>query len=170
MSETDIKPQDGTNPEPEVVEETVAEETTETPAQETTEEVVSDTVPKSQFNQVVARAKKAETELKKLKSAKPLETITQPTLSEDVVDSRILKSQGMSDELLSELKTIAKLRGKTIMECQEDPIFLAVKEAAKKVKLPAARGSAPVKKSKDFNTTNLSEAEHKAMWREQQGR
>ena len=168
MSETDIKPQDGTNPEPEVVEETVAEETTETPAQEVTEETVEDTVPKSQFNQVLARAKKAEAALKGAK--KPSETITQTTLSEDVVDSRILKSQGMSDELLSELKTIAKLRNKTMMECQEDPIFLAVKEAAKKVKLPASRGSAPVKKSKDFNTTNLSEAEHKAMWREQQGR
>lgn len=175
MSETDIKPQEGTNPEPEVVEDTVAEETNETPAQVETDEVVEDTVPKSQFNQVLARAKKAEAELKKTKSAptKTADTTSAP-LSEDVVDSRILKSQGMADELLSELKTIAKLRGKTMMECTEDPIFLALKEnhekEAKKVKLPAGRGSAPVKKAKDFSAKGLTPEEHKALWREAQGR
>jgi hypothetical protein len=171
MSETDITPQEGTNPEPEVVEDTVAEETNETPAQEETETVVADTVPKSQFNQVLARAKKAEAELKRTKSAptKTADTTSAP-LSEDVVDSRILKSQGMADELLSELKTIAKLRGKTMMECTEDPIFLAIKEAAKKVKLPASRGSAPVKKAKDFTSKGLTPEEHKALWRESQGR
>ena len=170
MSETDIKPQDGIIPESEVIEETVVEETTETPAVEGAEEVVEDTVPKSQFNQVLARAKRAEADVKKLKSTKPAETITQTPMSEDVMDSRILKSQGMSDELLSELKVVAKLRGKTMIECQEDPIFVAIKEAAKKVKLPASRGSVPVKKVKDFNTSNLSDAEHKAMWKEAQGK
>lgn len=173
MSETDITPQEGTSPESEVIEETNAVETVETPAETETEEVVEDTVPKSQFNQVLARAKKAEAQLKGFKTpqAKAPAVVNNQVLSEDVVDSRILKSEGMSDELLSELKVIAKIRGKSMMDCKADPIFVAIKEAkdkeAKKVTLPASRGSGSVKKAKDFNTKGLTPEEHKALWREQ---
>jgi len=174
MSQTDIKPQDGTIPESEVIEDTTEGETVETPAIEEDEEVAEDTVPRSQLNQVLARAKKAENDLRTLRGNKiePAKTITQP-LSDDAVDARILKAGGMSDELLSELKVIAKLRGKPMLDCQTDPIFIALKEVkdkeSRKTSLPASRGSSSVKKSKDFKSGGLTDAEHKSMWREQNG-
>lgn len=163
-------PQEGTNPEPEVVEETVVEETTETPAEETHEE----TVPKSQLAQVVARAKKAEAELKALKEKASNGSITKTnSLSEEEVDAKILKSQGMADDLIQELKVIAKARGKSILDTLTDPIFTAIKQQKEtqvkeqKAKLGASKGSGSVKKEKNFNSTGLTDEEHKAMWRQQ---
>lgn len=165
-------PQEGMNPEPEVVEETVVEETTETPAEETHEE----TVPKSQLAQVVARAKRAEAELRELKALKEKASngsITKTnSLSEEEVDAKILKSQGMADDLIQELKVIAKARGKSILDTLTDPIFTAIKQqketAAKeqKAKLGASKGSGSVKKEKSFNSAGLTDDEHKAMWRQ----
>ena len=167
MSDTDITPQEGMNPESEVIEDTTVDETVETHAEDS-DETVEDSIPKSQFNQVLARAKKAEYELKAFKS-KPVAKVTSNAVSEVDIDSRVLKAQGMSDDLLSELKVIAQLRGKTMIECQTDPLFIALKanveEEAKRVKLPASRGSSSVKKTKDFNTPGLSEAEFKELWK-----
>lgn len=174
MSETDITPQEGMNPEPEVVEETVEGETTETPVVEESDNEGGDTVSRAQFNQVLARAKKAEEKLKATPKPTSTKNVNSTAIPDDVVDARILKSQGMKDELLSELKTIAKLRGKSILECQTDPIFLAIKEnaerEAKNTKLPASKGSAQIKKVKGFQTRGLSDADFKELWKEQNSR
>ncbi|MDI9761237.1 hypothetical protein, partial [Acinetobacter baumannii] len=64
------------------------------------------------------------------------------------------------------MKALAKVRGKSILEIQNDPILKAMKEAkeqeekAKATRLPASRGSAPVKKEKSFSTSGQSDEEH----------
>lgn len=162
--DTNITPQEGMNPESEVIEETV-EETTENPVQEEREETVS----KNQFNQVLARAKKAEEEARKLREqSKP---ITNNAVSQESLEMTILKSQGVDEELLNGMRDLAKIRGKSILEVQNDPIILAMKEQrekeekAKTTRLGASRGSAPVKKEKDITTPHLSDEDHRAMWK-----
>lgn len=172
MSEQDTTPQDGTNPEPEVVEETevTPEGTTDEPAPE-----VEETVSKDQFNQVLARAKKAEAQLKVQKTQQPKATINN-SITQDQIDISILKSQGLSPELISELQALAKVRGKSLIDTQDDPIFLAIKgqkeaEAkAQKAKLGASKGSGSVKTQKNLNSPGLTKEEHQAMWREAMGK
>jgi len=128
--------------------------------------------------QVVARAKKAEAELKALKNtpAPQKEIITNNNpVNQDVIEETILRSQGLSDELLGELKALAKVRGTSLLATQADPIFVKMKEVkeeeakAEKAKLSASRGSGQTKKTKDFGSQGLSDEEHKALWREKQG-
>lgn len=125
-----------------------------------------------------ARAKKAEAELKSLreKSADaPQKEIIKNTLSEADVEAKILRAQGVSTELLDELKVIARARGKSLIEAQEDPLFVLRKKQmedeakAQKAKLPSSKGSGSVKHEKTFNTSGLSNDEHRAMWKAQQG-
>lgn len=161
--------QDATNPEVEVLEETTEEETVETPA----EVVQEETVPKSQFNQVLARAKKAEEALKK---NKPAENITnkQTTVPTDEVEEKVLLAQGMSEELMVDLKAVAKARGKGLIQSQNDPIFIAIKnekEAASKAakaRLGASKGSPVVKKAKEITSPGLSDEDHRQLWRDAQ--
>lgn len=86
------------------------------------------------------------------------------------VDERILVASGMPDELLGELKVVAKLRNVDLIKAQNDPIFVAVKEKFEKDKkqrdasLGASRGSGSVKAKKDFNTPGLSREEHRKMF------
>lgn len=167
IDENLAQPQEGTNLESEVINDTVAEETTETPA----EEVQEETVPKSQFNQVLARAKRAEDEAKRLK-ASPVNINKTNSLSPEEVDVKILQSQGYTDELITELKAVAKARGKSLFASTQDSIFIAIKaekEAelkAQKAKLGASRGSSSVRKEKSVTSPNLSDEEHKQLWRE----
>lgn len=167
IDENLAQPQEGTNPESEVIEHTVAEETTETPA----EEVQEETVPKSQFNQVLARAKRAEDEAKRLKNS-PVNINKTNSLSPEEVDVKILQSQGYTEELITDLKAVAKARGKSLFAATQDSIFLAIKaekEAeikAQKVKLGASKGSGSTRKEKTTVTPNLSDEEHKQLWRE----
>lgn len=129
--------------------------------------------------QVVARAKKAEAELKALKNtpAPQKENITNNNnpVNQEVIEETILRSQGLSDELLTELKALAKVRGTSLLATQLDPIFVKMKEVkdeetkAEKAKLSASRGSGQAKKAKDFTAQGLTQEEHKALWREQQG-
>jgi hypothetical protein len=155
------------NPEPEVeVTETTTEESVETSV-----ETVEETVPKSQFDQVLARAKKAENALKAQKPSS-----FNNALSKEDAEALILASQGLSVELIGELKTLAKLRGKSLIETQGDPIFVAIKEKfdsdakQEKAKLPASRGSGQMKKEKTINDSGLSDEEHKEIWKRSQGR
>lgn len=167
QDENQAQPQEGTNPVVEVQEETIAEETIETPA----EEVQEETVPKSQFNQVLARAKRAEDEAKKLKSSTQNINKTN-SLSAEEVDVKILQSQGYSDELITELKAVAKARGKSLFASTQDSIFIAIKNEkeaeakSQKAKLGASRGSGTVRKEKTTTTANLSDEEHKQLWRD----
>lgn len=126
------------------------------------------------FDQVVARAKKAEALLKNKPEA--TQNITTSGLSKEDIEEAILKNTGMSADLLKDLKALAKVRNTGLIEAQNDPIFVAIKKAqeeeakSEKAKLPASRGSSSVKKEKDFNTPSISDAEHKELWKASMGR
>ena len=123
--------------------------------------------------QLTARAKTAEA-----KAVKPIEKPQQINNGIDLatMEKTILKSQGMSDDLLNELVALSKVRGKSLLDTQSDPIFIALKDAkdaeAKKAKanLGASKGSGTVKTTKGFDTPGLSVEEHKEMWKQSQGR
>lgn len=116
--------------------------------------------------QILARAKKAEAALKTKADA----NITKSTVSEADIEKKILLSQGMSQELLSEAEALAKVRGVSLLEVQTDPIFVEIKKSkeAQKARLPASKGSGSVKEKKTFNTPGLTPAERKTMWKEMQ--
>lgn len=118
--------------------------------------------------QILARAHKAEQELKSLKN-QPKETVS--SLTPEEVDKKILLSQGVSEELIATLEKLAKLNGTSILAAQQDPVYLAVKEKREqdeknaKASLPASRGSGQVKQQKTTASPNLSAEEHKELWR-----
>lgn len=128
--------------------------------------------------QLTARAHKAEAELKARKAeVTPLAPLaTNSGLDSDAVDVKILQSQGMSEELITELKALAKVRGTSILATQLDPIFVEIKkskdaeEKSKKASLPASRGSGSPTAKKSFNSSGLTDAEHKELWLKHQGR
>lgn len=98
-----------------------------------------------------------------------LETPEAPA-SQDV-DERILKSQGMPDELLTQLKKVAKFNEVDLITAQKDPMFVAIREKYeqeqrdKEASLGASKGSGGVKPQKDFTTSGLTPEEHKALWK-----
>lgn len=166
------QPQEGMNPESEVIEETVEESTEETQENQVVTE--EETVSKDQFNQVIARAKKAEAEIKALKAQKQNITNTSTSTNEQV-EITVLKSQGMSADLIDELKIIAKVRGKSLIDSMTDPIFVAIKEKkesetkAQKARLGASRGATTVRTDKTLSTPGLTEAEHRELWNKSRG-
>lgn len=122
--------------------------------------------------QLTARAKTAEAKLKE----KPQEKeIINPSLSAEDVDIKILQSQGKSEESIAYLKKLAQVNGTSILAAQSDELYLAYEEKreakikADKASLGATRGSGQTQKSKGVTTPDLSEAEHKALWRQQMG-
>jgi len=132
---------------------------------------------KSQLNealeakrQLTARARTAEAKLKE--TPKPAEpNLNNGGLSKEEAELLILQSKGYDKELLSEMKVVAKVRGKSILEIESDPIIVAMKEAnekrakEEKTKLGASRSSGTAKPQKTFNTPGLSEEEHREMVR-----
>ena len=126
--------------------------------------------------QLTARAHKAEAELKARKAEAPQPNSVNNGLDSDAVDVKILQSQGMSEDLITELKALAKVRGTSILATQLDPIFVAMKkekdaeEKSKKASLPASRGSGSPSVKKGFNTPGLTKEEHKELWLAKQGR
>lgn len=136
-------------------------------------EATEKTYSAQEFKQVLARAKKAETDLKALKS-KPADPsqLTTPAPSTDTVDERILKAQKIPDDEIAYLKKIAKVNETSMIEAMNDPLYEGYKakkeseEKAQKARLGASRGSGTAKKSKDFNTPGLTPEEHRAMFRD----
>lgn len=100
----------------------------------------------------------------------PNQAPQQPQTSPTDVEEVVLRANGMSDELLEQLKKVAQVQGTSLIKTQNDPIFVAVKEKFEKDKrekeasLPVSRGSGQQKPKKDFKTPGLSEAERKAMF------
>lgn len=129
---------------------------------------------KTAKQQILARAKKAEAQLKEKKPAESFTNNNTPT-HEDV-ETKILKAQGVSDDEIEYLKKLSKLNNTSIIEAQSDDIFKAFKskkeaeEKAEKAKLGASRGSGSQKRDKNFNSKGLSDDEHKELWRQNQGR
>lgn len=129
--------------------------------------------------QALARAKKAEAELKTLKGSKLAEATqlnNQNNLTAEDVEVRILKAQGIPQEEIDYLKKLAKVNDTSIIEAQSDELFKSFQtkrkeqEKSEQAKLGASRGSGGVKKEKTFNSQGLSEEEHKALWKQAQGR
>ena len=124
-----------------------------------------------QFPNIVARAKTAEAKVKTL-----LEAPQKTNVPDQDLDSRILKSQGMSDELLDKLKKVAAVSSKSLIDAQKDEVFIAMKDKAEaeeksqKASLPASKGSGQAKVKKDTTSPNLSPEEHKELWNKSQGR
>lgn len=120
------------------------------------------------LRQVTARAKKAEEELKVLKTKGSTEA--KPASQSESIEEIVLKANGMSDDLLRELKAVAQVRGVSLLEAQKDSIFLGIKEKqeqeqkTKEASMGASRGSGRAKVEKSFNTPNLTADEHKALW------
>lgn len=122
---------------------------------------------------------KAQKEHWRRKATQPIQKTEQPketpVLSEEVIEVKILKSQGISDELITQLKKIAKVNETGLIEAQADPYFVAYKEKLEedqkkaKASLGASKGSSQVKKGKDFQTAGLTEEEHKQLWRDRMG-
>ncbi len=118
------------------------------------------------------RAKKAEADLKALKGNKPVEAVSPQSSN---VEETVLLANGMSEELLSELKAVAQVRKTSLIKAQNDPIFVAVKEKfekdqkRKEASLPPSRGSGTVKAQKSINSPGLSRDEHRKMVLESQG-
>jgi uncharacterized protein YuzE len=85
------------------------------------------------------------------------------------VEETVLLANGMNEDLMVELKAVAKVRGISLIKAQTDPIFVAVKEKFEKDKkrddasLPASRNSGGVKARKTVSTPGLSREEHMAL-------
>jgi hypothetical protein len=119
--------------------------------------------------QILARAKKAEQELKGYKTPKP-EATQKSELTTDDIDARVLKTTGMSDALLDDLRKVAKVTGKSLIDAQQDSIFIAMKatyeaeEKSSKAKLGASRSASTAKVEKNTKTPDLTDAEHRELW------
>lgn len=146
------------------------EETVETQTTDTTEETVE--TPEVDVEQLQAtnkklyeRAKKAEAELKASKANKP----TPASPSPSGVEETVLLAQGLSEDLIEELKLRAPKYGGSLIKAQKDSNYVAVKERLEKEKkqesasLPASRGSGSAKVKKTLNTPGLSREEHMEM-------
>lgn len=127
--------------------------------------------------QAVARAKKAEADLKALKEkAGEATQITNNAPSEETIDVKILQSQGLDDEAIGYLKKIAQVNGTTLIEAKKDELYKAFEEKrereekAKKASLGASRGSGAIRKEKSITSPGLSDEEHKELWRKSLGR
>ncbi len=125
-----------------------------------------------QFGNVVARAKKAEAELKAIKEPKETKAEPQTGFSQQDLEVTILKSQGMDDEALAYLKKVATVNGTSLIDAKKDDLFKAfvekqeAEEKAKKASLGASRGSG---KKEPVKTTGLSRDEHRERWEKQTG-
>lgn len=103
------------------------------------------------------------------KDTQPQETVSKTASPQPSVEETVLLAQGMDEGLLGELKTIAQVRGTTLLKAQNDPIFVAVKEKfekdqrTKNASVGSARGAGSIKARKDFATPGLSKEEHMKM-------
>jgi len=150
------------------------EETVETPEEETEEVAETSEVDIAQVQatnkKLYERAKKAEAELKALRG-NPIAKKS-ASASPQNVEEVVLQAQGMTDELLTELKAVASVRGTSLIKAQADPLFVAIKEKLEKDKkhqeasLGSSRGSGSVKARKDFKTPGLTRDEHRKMFQE----
>lgn len=93
--------------------------------------------------QILARAKRAEEELKKYKDTPAPQINNNPQLSDELK----LIARGLSDEEIEQAKVVAKGKGIALTEAIKDPLFtvfqsdLKEKERKEKAKLGASKGS-----------------------------
>lgn len=105
----------------------------------------------------------------------PKKVVQPQTSSPSNVEETVLLANGMPEDLLNELKAVARARNlNSLIKAQNDPIFVAVKEKYEKeqkqldASLPASRGAGATKVQKSFNTPGLSRDEHRKLVLENQ--
>ena len=143
--------------------------------EDTTAEVNEEVVSKKQFNQVLARAKRAEEELKKSKtSVKPAPSQVINNNNPDISEELKLIARGLSDEEINQAKVIAKGKGIVLTEAIKDPMFLTVqKDIKEREKREAAKlgGSKGSSESEDeaLVKPNMTRDEHMAAFKKLNG-
>lgn len=121
------------------------------------------------------RAKKAEAKLKAGTPPVKAPITNKPSASREQVQEEILRSQGLTDDLIAELKKVATLNETDLFTAQKDDVFIAIKEKREKqrksedARLGAARGVAKSVPKKTFSTPGLSDEEHERMFHDAQG-
>lgn len=115
-----------------------------------------------------ARALKAEALIVKNKKAPVAEKPTPTTPTTDPIEAA-LRVNGMSKEMLEQLKKVAAVTGKDLIDAQSDDLFITIKEKAEKeqkreqASLPASRGAGTVKAKIGFDTPGLTREQHMAL-------
>ena len=120
--------------------------------------------------QILARAKRAEEEVKKFKASG--ETKAQPNLNNVLSrEEAFLIAKGYDDESLNQIQVIAKGKGISMLEAEKDALFVSYKEKkeseakAEKAKLGASKGSGQKESKPGFNNFESLE-DHKKLWKE----
>lgn len=146
-------------------------ETPETPAPAVKltyeQKLAQATTPEEKFAIADAEANKNRRLLnKKPQTEKPVT----PQASSLSVEETVLLAQGMPEELVTKLKSVAKVQGiSSLIKAQNDPVFIAVKEKFEKDEkqkassMPAARGAGAVKPKVSFTTPGLTREQHREM-------
>ena len=144
--------------------------TEEAPTEESVAETDKPEVDLEEQNRkLYARAKKAEAELKELKSKQAEKPINQTNTDFLSREEGILIAQGMDADDLDELKVVAQAKGLSLLKAKETPLFQGyldhkAKELKKeRAKLPASKGSG---QSQEKSISDLSKEEHQALVRE----
>lgn len=125
--------------------------------------------------QLTARAKKAEAELKATKAQTAPPTQNTNNLTSLDIEAKILKAQRISDEDINYLKKIAAFNNTSLIDAVEDDMYSAYKlkkeaeEKSEKAKLGVSSRSGTVKQKQTVSSPGLSDSEHKALWREANG-
>lgn len=119
--------------------------------------------------QAIARAKKAEEELKALKANPPINS--DPQLSDELK----LIARGLSDEEIEQAKIIAKGKGINLPEAIKEPLFLSfqsnLKEKKRKedAKLGASKGSGE-SQEETLVKPDMTREEHQKVFNELMGK
>jgi len=121
-------------------------------------------------SQILARAKRAEEEVRKFKSSN--ETKAQPNLNNVLSrEEAVLIARGYDDESLNQIQVIAKGKGISMLDAEKDPLFISYKEKmeseakAEKAKLGVSKGSGQKEKKAGFANFEKIE-DHKKLWEE----
>jgi len=122
------------------------------------------------ISQLTARAKKAEDELRNIKTSK--ETKADSNLTNTLSrEEAFLIAKGYDDESLNQIQVIAKGKGISMLDAEKDPLFISYKEKkdaeakAEKAKLGASKGSGQKESKPGFQNFDSLE-DHKKIWKE----
>lgn len=108
-------------------------------------------------------------------SAKPEQKTLETNINNNYLtrEEGILIAKGMDDELITQLKAIAKGKNISLLEAEKDTLFQALFDKVQKerkseqAKLGASKGSS-FKQEKPSFTPGLTREEHLALWKETQ--
>lgn len=141
-----------------------AEETQET-EETTTEETVDWEAEAKKLRAILTRDRK-KAESKQNVAATP---------GVELVEETVLRSLGMEDELIEPLKKLARMNGQSLAQAQKDPLFIALKEKqesekrAQSASVGVSKGSSQKSAKVDFSTPNLTQEQHKELWKKTMG-